>query len=75
MYDDDNEHLSFAQGAGHGGSHPHLAHQFIMSLVEDTEPYPNAREAANITCVGILAHESALAGGEIIKLPEFTLKS
>lgn len=75
VYDDDNEHLSFAQGAGHGGSHPHLAHQFIMSLVEDTEPYPNAREAANITCVGILAHESALAGGEIIKLPEFTLKS
>ena len=22
-------HLSFTQGAGHGGSHPHLAHEFV----------------------------------------------
>jgi predicted dehydrogenase len=73
VYDaDSNQHLSFIQGAGHGGSHPHLAHQFLMSLVNKTQPYPNARQSANITCVGILAHESALKGGEIMKLPEFT---
>jgi predicted dehydrogenase len=66
-------HLSFTQGAGHGGSHPHLAHEFIMALVEDREPYPNARQSANWTCVGLCAHESALKGGAIVKLPAFTL--
>ena len=73
VYDsDDNQHLSFTQGAGHGGSHPHLVHEFVDSLRNNHQPYPNAIQSANITCVGILAHESALKGGEIIKLPAFT---
>lgn len=73
MYDlDDNQHLSFTQGGGHGGSHPHLAHEFLRALVEDREPYPNARQSANWTSVGILAHESALAGGEIKHLPDWS---
>lgn len=76
VYDsDDNQHLSFIQGAGHGGSHPHLVNEFVSALVEGREPYPNARQSANITCVGILAHESAMKGGEIIPLPEFTLST
>jgi predicted dehydrogenase len=66
-------HLSFTQGSGHGGSHPHLAHEFVMALVEDREPFPNARQSANWTCVGLCAHQSALKGGTIVKLPEFTL--
>jgi len=74
VYDtDEHQHLSFTQGAGHGGSHPHLVHEFLSALVEKREPFPNARQSANITCVGILAHESAKKGGEIIRLPEFTL--
>jgi predicted dehydrogenase len=74
VYDaDEHQHLSFIQGSGHGGSHPHLAHQFVMSIVEDREPFPNARQAANWTCVGILAHMSAMKGGELTKLPDFTL--
>jgi predicted dehydrogenase len=73
VYDsDDNQHLSFTQGAGHGGSHPHLVHEFVGSLRNNRQPYPNAIQSANITCVGILAHESALKGGEIIQLPAFT---
>jgi hypothetical protein len=75
VYDsDDNQHLSFIQGAGHGGSHPHLVHEFLTALHEGRAPYPDARQSANITCVGILAHESAMAGGQIIKLPDFTLR-
>lgn len=75
VYDDDEkQHLSFTQGAGHGGSHPHLVHAFMQALLHKKEAYPNARESANITCVGILAHESALNGGKIINLPEFTLR-
>ena len=65
-------HLSFTQGAGHGGSHPHLANEFIAALVADRDPFPNGRESANWTCVGICAHESALKGGAIVKLPPFT---
>ena len=72
VYDeDDNQHLSFTQGAGHGGSHPHLVHAFVNGLLNDTTPYPNAKQSANITCVGILSHESALKGGEIIKTARF----
>lgn len=73
VYDtDEHQHLSFIQGAGHGGSHPHLVHAFVDALVKGSDPYPNARQSANITCVGILAHESAKKGGELIRLPEFT---
>lgn len=74
VYDaDEQAHLSFIQGGGHGGSHPHLAHQFVTAIREDRDPYPNAVQAANWTCVGLLAHESAMNGGEIKHLPEFTL--
>lgn len=69
----DHQHLSFIQGGGHGGSHPHLVHEFVKALAEKKQPYPNATQSANITCVGILAHESAKQGGKIINLPEFTL--
>ncbi len=74
VYDaDEKQHLSFMQGAGHGGSHPHLVHEFLSALDQDRDPFPNAVQSANWTCVGILAHESAMKGGEIIKLPAFTL--
>ena len=65
-------HLSFTQGAGHGGSHPHLVHEFLTALVENRAPFPNARQSANWTCVGLCAHQSALKGGQIVKLPAFT---
>lgn len=66
-------HLSFTQGAGHGGSHPHLVHEFVSALVEGRAPYPDARRSANWTCVGLCAHESALKGGRILRLPRFTI--
>lgn len=67
-------HLSFTQGAGHGGSHPHLTHELISALLENRDPFPNARESANWTCVGLCAHQSALKGGAIVKLPQFTIQ-
>ena len=69
----DAQHLSFIQGGGHGGSHPHLVNEFVSALVQKREPWPNAPTSANWTCVGICAHQSALKGGEIVKLPAFTL--
>lgn len=70
----DAGHLSFIQGGGHGGSHPHLVNEFVGALREDRDPWPNATQSANWTCVGICAHESAVKGGEIVRLPEFTLE-
>ena len=67
------EHLSFVQGGGHGGSHPHLVHEFVTAIKAGRDPKPNAVTSANWTCVGICAHESAMKGGEIVRLPEFTL--
>ena len=69
----DAAHLSFVQGGGHGGSHPHLVNEFLRALVDNRDPWPNAVQSANWTCVGICAHDSALKGGAIVKLPEFTL--
>ena len=68
----DADHLSFLQGSGHGGSHPHLVNEFAKALVENRDPWPNAVTSANWTCVGILAHESAMEGGVIRHLPNFT---
>jgi predicted dehydrogenase len=70
--EEDESHRSFVQGGGHGGSHPHLAHRLVQAVLGEAEGYPNAVQAANITCAGILSHESALRGGERMDLPEWT---
>jgi len=67
------EHRSFVQGGGHGGSHPHLAHQLIQAVRGESNAFPDAVYAANITCAGILSHQSAIRGGERMYLPEWTL--
>jgi len=69
----DAEHLSFIQGGGHGGSHPHLVNEMVRALIDNRDPFPNAVTSANWTCVGLCAHESTLAGGKIVQLPKFTL--
>ncbi len=72
VYDaDEHQHLSFIQGSGHGGSHPHLAHEFAMSIVEGRDPFPNVYESVNWTMAGICAHESAMRGGRMVQIPDF----
>jgi len=67
----DATHLSFLQGAGHGGSHPHLAHNFLMAVLGKQPAFPDAVTSANWTCVGICAHDSAMNGGTRVNLPSF----
>ncbi|GIW82121.1 MAG: oxidoreductase [Gemmatales bacterium] len=67
----DPEHLSFVQGGGHGGSHPHLAHNWLLAILGEKPPMPDAETSANWTMVGICAHESAMKGGERIVIPTF----
>jgi predicted dehydrogenase len=67
----DATHLSFLQGAGHGGSHPHLAHNFLMACLGKQPAFPDAPTSANWTAVGICAHQSALKKGDKVTIPDF----
>jgi predicted dehydrogenase len=67
----DADHLSFLQGGGHGGSHPHLAHNFLAAVLGEKPAFPDAPTSANWTLVGICAHESALKGGEPVAIPSY----
>ncbi|WP_435007033.1 Gfo/Idh/MocA family protein [Tundrisphaera lichenicola] len=72
VYDaDDETHLSFTQGGGHGGSHPHLVHAWLSAIKGDRPALPDAETSANWTMVGICAHESALKDGEKLVIPTF----
>lgn len=70
---DDPNHVSFLQGAGHGGSHPHLVQEFVAAIVEGRKSAVDADLAANYTCAGICAHESAMNGGKRVTIPNFEL--
>lgn len=57
--------------SGHGGSHTFIAHEFIQSLVQQRRPQVDIAAALNFTVPGIVAHQSALKDGELIKIPQF----
>jgi predicted dehydrogenase len=58
-------------GSGHGGSHVFLSAEFINALVEDREPVIDIYAALAMTVPGIVAHQSALNGGERLRVPSF----
>jgi predicted dehydrogenase len=72
-YDETNPQLSLNRDAsgGHGGSHPHMVHEFIRSILENRKSWINEVNGANIVAAGICAHESAMQDGAIIEVPEF----
>jgi predicted dehydrogenase len=55
----------------HDGSHTFLCHEFVQSSVEDRRPTVDVNEAVAYTAPGIVAHDSALRGGELLKIPQF----
>lgn len=65
----DESQVSFIQGAGHGGSHPHIANEFIKAIVDERESTCDAIASANWTMPGICAHESAMNGGKRVEVP------
>jgi len=71
VYSNQNKHLSFEQGGGHHGSHPHLVHEFVRSIIEERRPWIDAETAAHWTAAGICAHESTMAGGQEVAIPAF----
>jgi predicted dehydrogenase len=61
------------QPGGHGGSHGYLGHEFVMSILENRKPLVDIGWALNMTVSGIVAHQSALKDGQLMKIPQFRL--
>ncbi len=60
---------------GHGGSHGYLSNEFIASIIQERSPLVNIAWALNMTVAGIVAHQSALKGGELMKIPQYEWKA
>jgi len=58
---------------GHGGSHGYLGHEFVMSILESRKPLVDIGQALNMTVSGIVAHQSALQDGALMKIPQYSL--
>ena len=58
---------------GHGGSHGQLSNEFVMAILEDRKPLVDIVMALNLTVPGIVAHQSALKNGELLKIPQYSL--
>lgn len=58
---------------GHGGSHGHLTSEFVEAILRDRKPWVDVAQALNMTVAGIVAHQSALRDGELMKIPQYAI--
>jgi len=56
---------------GHGGSHGRLMDEFVTAILQDRKPLVDIAMALNMTVGGIVAHQSAMKGGEWMKIPQY----
>lgn len=56
---------------GHGGSHAYLVHEFVDSVNRERLPRINVWEAVRYCAPGLVAHQSALKGGELLDIPDW----
>jgi predicted dehydrogenase len=56
---------------GHGGSHGHLCNEFVQAVLMNRKPAVDISAALNMTVPGIVAHQSALKEGMLIKIPQY----
>ena len=61
------------QPGGHGGSHGYLMNEFVTAILQDRTPLVDIAQSLNMTVAGIVAHKSAMKGGELLKIPQFKL--
>ncbi len=58
--------------SGHEGSHTFITHEFVDSVVRGRKPFVDIDEALAYTVPGMIAHQSALKGGQSLKIPTIT---
>ena len=61
------------EAGAHGGSHGYLMCEFVEAILLDRTPLIDVAQALNMTVSGIVAHESALKDGELLKIPQYIL--
>ncbi|NLE57253.1 MAG: Gfo/Idh/MocA family oxidoreductase [Planctomycetes bacterium] len=61
------------EAGGHGASHGPLMNEFITAILEDRKPLVDVAQALNMTVGGIVAHQSAMKDGELLKIPQYKL--
>lgn len=61
------------KAGGHGGSHGYLTDEFVTAVLQNRQPLVNIAWALNMTVAGIVAHQSALKDGELLKIPQYQL--
>lgn len=57
--------------SGHHGSHSFITHEFVSACLKERKPTVDIYEALAYTMPGVIAHESALKGGESLWIPQF----
>ena len=55
----------------HGGSHGYLMNEFVLAILANRRPLVDISQALNMTVSGIVAHQSALKDGELLKIPQY----
>lgn len=60
------------QGGGHGGSHGQLTNEFVNAILQDRAPLVDMPMALNLSVSGIVAHQSALLGGDWLTIPQYS---
>ena len=55
----------------HGGSHGYLTDEFISAILQDRTPVVDIAAALNMSVSGIVAHQSAMKNGELLKIPQY----
>lgn len=55
----------------HGGSHGFLTCDFIDAILRNRKPCVDIIKALNTTVSGVVAHQSALKDGELMKIPQY----
>ena len=61
------------KAGGHGGSHGRLMDEFVSAILQDRKPLVDITMALNLTISGIVAHQSALRDGELMKIPQYKI--
>jgi len=57
----------------HGGSHGYLTDEFVTAILQNRKPWVDIAMSLNMSVSGIVAHDSALKDGELLKIPQYKI--
>jgi predicted dehydrogenase len=60
---------------GHGGAEGQLMNEFVTAILENRTPWCNIAEALNMSVAGVVASESAKKDGELLKIPQYVMRT